>query len=424
MSFKIAFLSLVLLIAPITLQANQLFRFQDKAGDQYTIRTFSLQEVLYNNVQIGIYDLKYLGRLSILSTGKKGSQVSGKYYYFTKPHRSTRKYALQNKYNTSTRFFRKPNGIMTIASNTFFPVVRHVPTFPAVPVEISKTWSATGEEAQDLRALGLTKPYILPFRTDYRYLKNESFRGRHCAIIEVRYLINHNSNRPIGKRPSKFPARVKGYFKGKYYWDLKNGHPVFYEGTYDFIYVLLNGEICEFKGIEYGDVTKHSRKPLIAKEKPKSPKGNNAIARDLEKSLKDQNLNFPIKKTPKKITINLGELLFDFNSHTLKKDTIRELDKLARLLMKYDHYNLTVEGHTDSIGKSDINQRFSEQRARNVRDYLVQKGVSPNSVRSKGFGAKKPVDSNTTPAGRSKNRRVEITIHVDEPVSKPGKKKK
>jgi outer membrane protein OmpA-like peptidoglycan-associated protein len=71
---------------------------------------------------------------------------------------------------------------------------------------------------------------------------------------------------------------------------------------------------------------------------------------------------------------------------------------------------LEVEGHTDSVGGDDYNQRLSEQRAASVRDYLVQQGLSMNSVMAKGFGKTQPVASNETAAGRQQNRRVELVV--------------
>ncbi len=62
------------------------------------------------------------------------------------------------------------------------------------------------------------------------------------------------------------------------------------------------------------------------------------------------------------------------------------------------------------MGGNEYNQRLSEQRAAAVRDYLVQQGLSMNSVTAKGFGKTQPVASNETAAGRQQNRRVELVV--------------
>jgi outer membrane protein OmpA-like peptidoglycan-associated protein len=81
-------------------------------------------------------------------------------------------------------------------------------------------------------------------------------------------------------------------------------------------------------------------------------------------------------------------------------------------------HRVIVEGHTDGVGTDAYNMRLSEQRARAVRDWLVQRGVVPADTEIKGFGKTRPVASNQTingrdnPEGRQKNRRVEIAINT------------
>ncbi|HEO66246.1 MAG TPA: OmpA family protein, partial [Spirochaetes bacterium] len=174
--------------------------------------------------------------------------------------------------------------------------------------------------------------------------------------------------------------------------------------------VLMNGTVLEFKGIDYGDVRKKSSDPVEIAKIP--DKEVDRIEEDIKKKLKDKGLNFPVQKKKKKIIINIGELLFDFDSARLKKENIQQLDKLAKLLMKYDHFRLTVDGHTDAIGKKRANQVLSAKRAKRVRDYLVQKGVSKDKITSRGYGEDQPIDTNSTSEGRARNRRVEITIDL------------
>jgi outer membrane protein OmpA-like peptidoglycan-associated protein len=71
---------------------------------------------------------------------------------------------------------------------------------------------------------------------------------------------------------------------------------------------------------------------------------------------------------------------------------------------------LQLEGHTDSIGTDEINQKLSEQRANAVREFLVSEGVPAANVTARGFGKTQPVASNDTAAGRQQNRRVELVV--------------
>jgi len=74
-----------------------------------------------------------------------------------------------------------------------------------------------------------------------------------------------------------------------------------------------------------------------------------------------------------------------------------------------------IEGHTDSIGDPEVNKRLSLQRADTVMEYLVSRGIEPMRIETRGFGEEVPVATNTTNAGRSLNRRVEVVIKTPEP---------
>ena len=72
--------------------------------------------------------------------------------------------------------------------------------------------------------------------------------------------------------------------------------------------------------------------------------------------------------------------------------------------------NIEVEGHTDSVGSDEYNQKLSEQRASSVRDYLISQGLRADILTAKGFGETTPVATNDTAAGRQQNRRVELVV--------------
>jgi outer membrane protein OmpA-like peptidoglycan-associated protein len=80
------------------------------------------------------------------------------------------------------------------------------------------------------------------------------------------------------------------------------------------------------------------------------------------------------------------------------------------VLKKYEQTNLVIEGHTDSTGGREINERLSRQRAEIVVEYLAGRGVAKNRLTPRGLAYDQPVASNETPDGRQRNRRVEIEI--------------
>jgi outer membrane protein OmpA-like peptidoglycan-associated protein len=97
----------------------------------------------------------------------------------------------------------------------------------------------------------------------------------------------------------------------------------------------------------------------------------------------------------------------------LKPGAREKLAKVAGILIAYPSLNIEVGGYTDNVGGDDMNQTLSENRAGTVRDYLVEQGVSNNSVSAKGFGNSSPVASNENSSGRQENRSVELVVSGD-----------
>lgn len=111
------------------------------------------------------------------------------------------------------------------------------------------------------------------------------------------------------------------------------------------------------------------------------------------------------------ILVNLPDgVTFDVASYALKPSFRATLDQVAESLIRYPNSLIDVYGHTDSTGSDAYNQTLSENRARTVANYLIARGVPAARIRSQGFGETMPVADNTSEAGRTKNRRVEIKI--------------
>jgi len=106
----------------------------------------------------------------------------------------------------------------------------------------------------------------------------------------------------------------------------------------------------------------------------------------------------------------MSDVLFDTGKYTLRPLAREKLAKVAGIISGHPGLRLDVEGHTDSVGGDDYNQRLSEQRGAAVRDYLTGQGMATSSVTAKGFGKTQPVASNDTAAGRQQNRRVEMVV--------------
>ncbi len=101
-------------------------------------------------------------------------------------------------------------------------------------------------------------------------------------------------------------------------------------------------------------------------------------------------------------------ILFDLNSSKIRPESIPVLEDILMILKSETGWKLTIEGHTDSTGTQDHNKTLSLQRAESVMKYLTGKGISQERLKIEGHGSSRPVADNSTEAGRSQNRRVEL----------------
>ncbi len=136
--------------------------------------------------------------------------------------------------------------------------------------------------------------------------------------------------------------------------------------------------------------------------------------RELEEQLAEERRQNAIELERLKgdiLKVNLSsEVSFDVDKATIKPGFYGTLNKLARVLAKYNNTIVHIVGHTDSTGSASYNQRLSERRAEAVKAYLVEHGVAPDRIRTEGRGESEPRASNATPEGRAMNRRVEIYL--------------
>ncbi len=122
------------------------------------------------------------------------------------------------------------------------------------------------------------------------------------------------------------------------------------------------------------------------------------------------NVNLHLSEIKAGASIVLNNIFFETNKTLLTTSSYSELKRLVELMKNGEVRKVEVSGHTDSVGEADYNQNLSERRAQAVVNYIKSSGVSDDRVIAVGYGETKPIASNNTPEGRSKNRRVEFKI--------------
>jgi outer membrane protein OmpA-like peptidoglycan-associated protein len=145
------------------------------------------------------------------------------------------------------------------------------------------------------------------------------------------------------------------------------------------------------------------------------PKGTWQKPGDIQVPRGIQAIHAEQSKCEERLT-TVADALFDFDKATLNPDAEQTLAVLGPQIAQRGKHPIVIEGHTDAIGSDARNLALSEQRAAAVRGWLAANGYVPASTPIQGYGKKHPVAPNTKPdgsddpAGRQKNRRVEVVI--------------
>lgn len=146
---------------------------------------------------------------------------------------------------------------------------------------------------------------------------------------------------------------------------------------------------------------------------------NEEMAERVEEAVEENRLSDQIEVsfTAQYVQLTMkGALLFDSGSAELKSGSTDVLDKVGVILEKYSQGTIEIEGHTDNVpihsSQYADNEELSSARARTVFYYLTEHtALDPTLLKHAGMGQRVPIADNSTPEGRSKNRRVEIRIY-------------
>jgi len=147
----------------------------------------------------------------------------------------------------------------------------------------------------------------------------------------------------------------------------------------------------------------YRNKVIIAEEN--TPTNPEELSEDEIKTLQEKlnSIHFD------EVLLITDKITFNFGSAEILPSSYPELEKIAEIL-KQKKVRVRIEGHTDDQGDAAFNQQLSEQRAEEIKNYLIGKGLDPERFETVGYGESKPIADNKKEVGRSQNRRVEFLI--------------
>ena len=390
---------LLFYFSSFTIFAQEVFQFNFRVGQKFHIEGYVDEDIYKNDILVKSVQIKNVGDVVVVDITGKRALHEGIFYYYTGEGISG-DYVLEERYQT--RYYRDIYGNYDIEDTYFMPVVRGVPTFPKTSISVGDQWKSSAYEAHDFRrAYGIEKPVIFPAAVSYQYLGNQIINGDTIAQISINYVINYTLKYQYGTRfDEPLPFRVIGYFNQLYYWNLEKGLPHSYKENFDYVFIMTNGDTLEYTGKSNGT--------LIESEELTS---DEYIVKNIENKLKQNIPSVEVTSTEQGIVINVGEILFKFDSDELTENASDDLNNIVEVLREFSERKIRVTGHTDSTGPEDYNLSLSLRRAR--RTVMELKTRNPDlsgRITYIGLGESKPVASNETEEGRRKNRRVEIII--------------
>ncbi|WP_423415100.1 OmpA family protein [Hyphomicrobium sp. B1] len=177
---------------------------------------------------------------------------------------------------------------------------------------------------------------------------------------------------------------------------------------------LKNGEVSiagkEFviKGAAESDRVANDIRSVLSTDLPPGFKSRDEITVMSQEEKAADSCQTLMRQASANGTINFARAKAD-----LTADSAQTLRDLAQIANECPSFKIQIEGHTDSEGTDERNQRLSNRRAQAVADFLAQNGVDPRRMTTVGYGATKPIADNATAEGRAKNRRIEFTVKVN-----------
>ncbi|MCL2185657.1 MAG: OmpA family protein [Treponema sp.] len=401
--FSIFSFFIILSLIPVKAQGD-IFEFKHEKGSRYRILSVVDQAVYINGVLS--HRAEILNRIAVdvtdLQDGKGVHkavfQTSERIIFDSQLRQQSAVAGFQWSREYESVFARDKLGRLTIDPQYYMPVVRNVPVFPDKDLKVGETWRAEGHEVHDFRdAFGIPEPYQIPFIANYEYIGEREWKGKSYPSFSISYRI---ASRPPAVRGRLYPTRIYGEFNQLVYWDHSLGQPAAYEETFRITFEMSDRITREFRGLANAEFIESEN---MNKE--------NIIAEITEELKRHDITDVNVRAVEEGISISLENIQFYADSDRMLPGEHVKLNRIAGILMRYPSRDIQVSGHAALAGSREYLLNLSWTRARAVADYLLSRNVrTADRMVIRGYGADRPIADNSTEAGMSRNRRVEITI--------------
>jgi outer membrane protein OmpA-like peptidoglycan-associated protein len=365
------------------------------------------------------------------------------------------------------------NGKLAIDDDQGFPAFRGFPAFPTAAVRPGSKWTAQGSRAVDPLNTGqlVVVPLVVEYEYRGTELYRDIPVYRVFAKYASRYG-NTGISRSSGGEPRPSSSAVSsrgqssGYFEGQSFVSLQgthnvdiliqiaNGLPLLMRDNMDEIFTWSDGSTVRFRGftlifnegtmpLNRGTIIASLGNTLGIKTTPSTdvvPASSDSVAKNIPGGTDSANstngdrariedvldgidkdggdravfggsgIGMDLVSIPEGIRLIVKDIRFIPDSDEFLPEERSRLDIIAQALKSVPERNFLVEGHTAALGRPSGEMDLSIRRAKRMVDELTHRGISEDRFIYKGWGGIKPIGDNSNEAGRSRNRRVEITI--------------
>ena len=375
---------------------EQRLRHEYRVGERYRIVGVSDQTIYVNDRLVGSAQVLTRMQLEVIASDRQGGSFSAT-YQLSDENSSGDAFRFEREF--TVQFQQDRFGRLLHSSDRFAPTVRGVPTFPERAIAPGATWNAPGLEIYDFRnAFGLDEPVEVPIDVGYRYRGRTEIDGNDLHHIEIRYAVLH---RPAPGGPAAEVLRLlTAEHDQNLYWDAVAGRAVSYDERFTVFLQTADGQRLEYRGSADGRVV------------GAPPLDRDGLAQRIEEAIEDSGIeDAAVRQNEDGVVITLENIRFAPDSAEIVPSERVKIDWPATIVQQYPDRDLLIVGHTALAGTPRGRQRLSQARAAAVAGALIELGVrTRDRILVEGRGAREPLAPNDTDEGRSRNRRVEITI--------------
>ena len=289
-----------------------------------------------------------------------------------------------------SEFSISDDGHFRMIEDRGYPSFRSFPSFPQKDIKPGDSWEAEAERAIDPLNKGIFTR--MPMYVQYTYLRDEVYNEQEVYLLSAKWATRYGSaTKYVDQYGDESLISASGNHSATIYVSKTTGNALVVRDYVEETYSYSDGNKITFKGTI-----------SLFTEYPPTVNEDEIIAQFAK--------DFDVQKTSAGIMLSLSDLKFKPDSAELLKGESQKLVKIADVLKKLPQSQFLVEGHTADTGNEKGEMTLSLERARSVINELVKLGIPDVNFICKGSGASKPVADNSSPEGKAKNRRVEITI--------------